>query len=444
MNEGGQIIRTVFGTSHKEAETISMRATKGNLEFTSPNEVRFHGKDGGKKFGDFEKKKEDKPLKVTKVEGPFDKNGKKATIIKKGEFYTFKSTPSRKPSNAEVKLMKWAIKYDNGKIKELVGFSAYNKLIAGKIIVTFKTSEDFEKAKVYAYFIKASEKVSVAIMLKNLKFPILILQGSRRKGKNRSNSGTALDMLYDDYLDNAQGFEKLRKELYNETYNVEKQDSFYNVTSREEYAKNHSNNKVKKIEAFCKKTDEDLFKIFRNDITSYSSGKIETVAVAMVDKMKENKGGEFSNIDLTNAVIKHENSINFINSIKKVLKEYLKDKKGEIDELKIDDDSKGLLYDKLVRDKVDNPKFSDWFSGLGITINDVWAYQVYITKFEVNGNNYEMKLNYVYYDHFGLDYPDIQKFDKDIFYSWFVLQHFKGYKPFVTKIDIVGELKGTF
>ena len=166
MNEGGQIIRTVFGTSHKEAETISMRATKGNLEFTSPDEVRFHGKDGGKKFGDFEKKKEDKPLKVTKVEGPFDENGKKATIIKKGEFYTFKATPSRKPSNAEVKLMKWAIKYDNGKIKELVGFSAYNKLIDGKIIVTFKTSEDFEKAKVYAYFIKASEKVSVEINLK--------------------------------------------------------------------------------------------------------------------------------------------------------------------------------------------------------------------------------------------------------------------------------------
>jgi hypothetical protein len=163
MNEGGQIIRTVFGTSHKEAETISMRATKGNLEFTSPDEVRFHGKEGGKKFGNFEKKKEDKPLKVTKVEGPFDENGKKATIIKKGEYYTFKATPSRKPSNAEAKLMKWAIKYDNGNIKELVGFSAYNKLIDGKIIVTFKTSEDFEKAKVYAYFIKASEKVSVEI-----------------------------------------------------------------------------------------------------------------------------------------------------------------------------------------------------------------------------------------------------------------------------------------
>ena len=76
---------------------------------------------------------------------------------------------------------------------------------------------------------------------------------------------------------------------------------------------------------------------------------------------------------------------------------------------------------------------------IGITINDVWAYQVYITKFEVNGNNYEMKLNYVYYDHFGLDYPDIQKFDYDIFIAWFILQHFRGYKPFITSIKFTSK-----
>ncbi len=66
MNEGGQIIRTVLGTSYKEAETITLRATKENLEFTSPDEVRFHGKDGGKKFGDFKDEKENKE-KVIKV-----------------------------------------------------------------------------------------------------------------------------------------------------------------------------------------------------------------------------------------------------------------------------------------------------------------------------------------------------------------------------------------
>ena len=53
-----------------------------------------------------------------------------------------------------------------------------------------------------------------------------------------------------------------------------------------------------------------------------------------------------------------------------------------------------------------------------------------------------MGLEYIYYDHFGLDFPDIHKYDKDIFYAWFVLQHFRGYKPFITKLDIAGEIKG--
>lgn len=34
------------------------------------------------------------------------------------------------------------------------------------------------------------------------------------------------------------------------------------------------------------------------------------------------------------------------------------------------------------------------------------------------------------FDHFGLDYPDIEKYDYDIFIAWFILQHFRGYKPY--------------
>ena len=69
--------------------------------------------------------------------------------------------------------------------------------------------------------------------------------------------------------------------------------------------------------------------------------------------------------------------------------------------------------------------------------------QVYITEYTVKGNFYNIKLEYIYWDHFGLDYPDIQKYNKDIFFAWFVLQHFKGYQPFITKIDI-GSLRGSF
>jgi len=69
---------------------------------------------------------------------------------------------------------------------------------------------------------------------------------------------------------------------------------------------------------------------------------------------------------------------------------------------------------------------------------------VYITDYIINNNSFTAKLQFIYWDHFGLDYPDLAKFDKDIFYSWFVLQHFKGYKPLITKISINETCNGNF
>lgn len=279
---------------------------------------------------------------------------------------------------------------------------------------------------------------------KTYQYPILILQGSRRKGRNRENTGTASDMLYNDYPENPVGFQRLRTQLYNEVYNVEKQDSWYNWSSRGDNATNQANSKIEKVKEYCKKSDSDLFEIFKSDIGYFSMGKLQQVAESMVDKMQANTGGEFTNTDLTEAVIAHTNSKNFISAIKTNITEYLSENNGEISGLEIKDDSKGVLYDMLFEDNVSSPRFSDKFGGLGITINDVWAYQVYITNYRTKGNHFQMELEYIYWDHFGLDYPDIQKYDNDIFFAWFVLQHFKGYKPFITKIDIVGKHTGFF
>ena len=54
-NSKGNIIRTIGGTSRKEAEQIKIIAKKDDLIFSSPEEARFHGKDGGKKLGEFKK-----------------------------------------------------------------------------------------------------------------------------------------------------------------------------------------------------------------------------------------------------------------------------------------------------------------------------------------------------------------------------------------------------
>lgn len=425
-NVGGKITETTKGNDTYFAKEDIVHNSQKKVTFTSDKGVAL----------DKPKKPETKPdLKVTKIEGPFDKDGKQVNEVERGLPYTYKAISSRKPEDAEVLQLKWAYKDDNGNITELKTAVSYNILEGDKVVQRIVLQGTKASSTVYAYY-KESEQAQLQVTFKKDKLPMLILQGTRRKGLNRAKTGPADDMLCNDYLPYNAGISKLRKQLTDEVYNAEKQDSFYHVTSREDNAKKVADEKIEKVEEFYKKTDEELFEIFKDDIEIFSSGDLETVAKEMVDRMQQNAGGVYTNLTLTSEAIKHESSKAFIDGVIKVVREYLKEQKGEIDALEITDDSNGKLYDKLIENNISNPKFHDKVSGLGITINDVWAYQVYIQKYKRNATSYDMELQVIYYDHFGLDFPDLQKFNNDIFFSWFVLQHFKGYKPFITKLDI--------
>nr|WP_290427104.1 DUF3289 family protein [Coprobacter tertius] len=265
---------------------------------------------------------------------------------------------------------------------------------------------------------------------------MLILQGKRRKGMNRSNSETAADLLYGDYTMDESGFNKLKQQLISIFVSEKKK--------KQEDAEKYADQRINKVRSFARKSDDNLFKIFNNEIEWYSMGKLEDVAHKMVAKMKANKGGEFSDAVLTGKVKEHDSSKSFINHVKKAIIEYLSKNKGRFENLNITDGSTGVLYQYLLDHGVQTPTFNDKISGLGITIHDVWAYQVFITDYAINGNNFTAKLEFIYWDHFGLDYPDIVNYDNDIFYSWFVLQHFKNYQPFITKIIINETCNGTF
>ena len=107
--EGGNIIRNVFGKSYKEAEFITKDASKGALDFKSPEETTFHGKNGGKKFNEYQAKK-DETLLVVKVEGPLDDDGKKVEEPKEGVKYWFKAAFNRSASKASIKSLHGYIK----------------------------------------------------------------------------------------------------------------------------------------------------------------------------------------------------------------------------------------------------------------------------------------------------------------------------------------------
>ncbi|QOG89111.1 hypothetical protein HUE46_03320 [Flavobacterium columnare] len=105
-------------------------------------------------------------LKIIKVEGPFDENDKLMDKIGFEKFYTYKATPSRKPTEAEVKLLKWATKNDDEKIKELGGVASNNQLSKdGKIIINIAINNECEKARVYAFYKKASDSISVNVTM---------------------------------------------------------------------------------------------------------------------------------------------------------------------------------------------------------------------------------------------------------------------------------------
>lgn len=55
-------------------------------------------------------------------------------------------------------------------------------------------------------------------------------------------------------------------------------------------------------------------------------------------------------------------------------------------------------------------------SGLGITLNDIWAYEIWIKEIKEviypwmpNHKLTYLTLNFIYFDYFGLDYPDLEK-----------------------------------
>ena len=188
-----------------------------------------------------------------------------------------------------------------------------------------------------------------------------------------------------------------------------------------------------------------LFAKFREMATTlFATGDLESNINAMIDKFESSSGGEYSNLILIQAVRDHDSTRRFEQQIRSGLSAALNRYKGDINRLTINQD---IIL-------VGNPRFnttSDKIRGLTIAINDVWAYEVRITEYDLSDRCYRGKFNVVLYDHFGLDEPDIDDVDHGRLYGlaagfrdWFILQHLDrfSYRPFVTRIDLEYSFEG--
>lgn len=144
---------------------------------------------------------------------------------------------------------------------------------------------------------------------------------------------------------------------------------------------------------------------------------------------------------MTNAAKNHASFVDFYSITEWCIKQHTSEK-DKINNLVITMDAKasdGKLYKMVSKAGAERPIFNkvhDTINGLQIIINDVWAYEVRILRYRTQYTSLFIELEYTLYDHFGLDAPDIYKFDQQIFYVWFILQHFRGFKPLITKMKI--------
>lgn len=268
----------------------------------------------------------------------------------------------------------------------------------------------------------------------------LILHSAKKKGRNKDDTGTALDMISGDYIPEDAGLKRLERELIEEEL-VSLNNNYFVLGDKNEKAKKFAKKRIEIIKSFLKKTDKELFYVFRDKIQNYSRGDLENVAIDIVNKMQTNKGGKYSHKALNYAVKNHHSFVNFAEQVEFYLAKQISNGK-KIEDLTTTLETpadKHFFYNILKDENVGRPQFSSYYdalNGLKILTNDIWAYEVYILGYYKNHNILSIDLRYNLYDHFGLDYPDIHKFNQDIFYSWFVLQHFRNYKPLITNIEI--------
>ncbi|NQZ06100.1 MAG: DUF3289 family protein [Algicola sp.] len=193
---------------------------------------------------------------------------------------------------------------------------------------------------------------------------------------------------------------------------------------------------------FINKSDDEHFALFKSLIEWQSIGALETVALDIIKKVKENKANNevnYENSTLNERAKVHESSKRFLNNeIVPQLKEKLSSANGDIHNMSLFDSHK-MGYPTF-------NTFMDKVKGMGIVFNGTEGSKVELIDYECVGNDkFRAKLRITVYDHFGLDTNDIKidnpnerRIHMSIhpfkFLTWAYLQRVKGYKPIVTQI----------
>lgn len=353
-----------------------------------------------------------KPL-VKKIEGPFDEKGKLVEEMVTGTTYIFKATEFQKSTMTPIKHIWWAEQLDDGELTDLEYNKGVNPYLDEEGVVCFKyKAKKAEKIRIYAYVASPAEKVSIEVPI--VSFPFY-LDRYKKAGFNETGTAIANDLCYGDGI---------HLNTDHSIYSIDEIKSMSSLFSIQ-----------------LKSTEKSLWLDFNLMVkTMFSVGEMEVVAGDMINHFRRNTGEEYSNPILTKHVIEHPSCQRFCESMEKLIKERLGENKMLINKIK---DNEVYLSDR----EWGHPRFStlkDTFNGgLTICMNDIWAYEVKITNVIIEEGSLNIKYEVDLYDHFGLDKPDMEKIYRfgAGFRAWFVLQHVRNYKPFITRVNLTKEMQ---
>jgi len=434
------------------------------------------------------KEKREEKLLVKKVKGEKEVYvGQKV----KYEVTDYNKNKSEVTEN-DKKSIKWAAIVD-GKFKFL-----FEK---GEII-ELKIRKEWEgkELTLMPYLISPQKDVAVKIDVVKFVFPIII-DLYKMPGLNEDGADIAKDMAYGfgtkyfNPIYDANTIQQYKNTYKNEGFNRIRHNVFSNAEELElppttnnskgtVYDQLEKINKAKNRKAIYNKEDFPAVAKFLNNLTSDFGGieghsdyrlfadfkDMAKVFFApfsaemrknidnMIEHFKANKGGVYENAILTKDIKDHESTNRYCKEVEEYIAKKLKEHKGNIN--KLEDKRIYFTEEKDVMEKRKKfysltPLYPAKFSwegaknatqGRTIALNDIWATEIVITEYELNENNYTGKYQVTLYDHFGLDDDDIKagKFAGwgAGFRAWFILQHFRGYKPFVTKITFERPFRG--
>jgi len=333
-----------------------------------------------------------------------------------GAVYQYKITSFNVPYfdldlNLLLDKINFGYEIDNVGITKINNKAKYDST-ANQIVLNFKIPKISTATFIKLYAWTNNPKNAVGISSKIINYPFYF-DRYKLKGLNKNITAIADDICYGDGVNKTEHFAYSQEQIYDLGVLI-KQNSI-------------SDN------------NETLWNGLKEMVTTlFSVGELEKVALEMIKNFKESQGKEFTNSILNNYVEKHDSTIRFLIEVEQGIKGLLNFSKGDptilLDEfIYLDSDS-----------RFGRPKFSTntdtFFGGLTICINDTWAYEISIKSFDSNdGVNYSINYSVIIYDHFGLDLPDLKVEKYYILYgfrAWFILQHLRNIKPFITKVEI--------